>query len=960
MNTNQTNNLVSRISILIILSFFLSTNLSAQYLVSPQDTIDVLFGQQKKELMTSSITTIRGDYVKNVPNDNISNALTGLLPGFAFIQNNGEPGEEGGAMLLRGQRSLINNSPWVLVDGIQRGLNWLEPDEIESVSILKDAAATSIYGMRGSNGVILVTTKRGLNQKLSISLDSRVAMQSPVKLPTFLDSYNYAKLYNEALINDGKVPYYSKEALDHYLNKDDLSMYPNNNYIDMYLKDYSVNQKYNLSVRGGNNAAKYYFLVGYTSNSGLYNVDKTVNTYNTNATVQMYSVRSNVDVQVNENFDLKLNLAARMQDRIYPGMRSNSVGQIFSTLLTLPPNLFPEKYIGSYEIVDSNGSPTGNTIINPLGGNAQYQNNPYGLLNNRGYSAYKSMILNSTLVGNYKLNFITSGLSVYASLSYDSNYAKNANRSKDFAVYELVSDTTVRQHGSTTTMSNTWTPVYFQRRIDIQAGINYDRSFGFSSLSGLLRYNYNKYAVNGNNLPNLNSGMVGRLSYAYDSKYLAEFSFAYQGTEQFPKEDRYGFFPAFSVGWNIANEDFIKEKADFINVLKLRGSVGLTGSDKGIPYFYYIEDYAQRGSMTIGVDGATAPNTAWYQATIANPNITWEKNRKANVGLDGVLFKNKLNFSFDLFQERSYDILIRSQQIPSMFGGQTPQINRGIVENEGVEFMIGYQNQLTNDFSYFINGNFAVSKNTIINQDEQFREYDYQIRTGRSIGERFGLIALGLFQTQGEIDASPSQAALGVVRPGDIKYKDMNNDGKIDSDDESPIGINQLPLLTYSISFGLQYKNFDFKGLLQGVGQSEAMLSGIEIFEFVNNGKVKPNHLNRWAYYVDPISGENVDTRALATYPRLTISEGNNNRQPSTYWLRDVSYLRLKTIELGYSIEDVYLFKTNLFTKARIYFSGYNLFTFTPLKEEIDPEMVGNATNYPIQRVFNVGLNLTF
>jgi len=961
MYKNQANNHYLKFALLIVaLPYLLHSHVRAQYLVSSKDTINILYGQQKKEYMTSSVTTMSGNNVKNVPNDNISNVLTGLLPGLAVVQNNGEPGEQGGSLLIRGQRSLMNNSPWVLVDGVQRGLNGLEPDEIESISILKDAAATSIYGMRGSNGVILVTTKRGLNQKLTITLDSRVAMQSPVKLPTFLGSYDYAKLYNEALINDGKEPYYSKEILDHYLNKDDLNSYPDNNYIDMYLKDYSVNQKYNLSVRGGNNASRYYFLVGYTSNSGLYNVDETVNTYKTNATVQMYNVRSNVDVQVNKDFDLSLSLAARMQDRIYPGMRSNSVNQIFSSLLTLPPNLFPEKYIGDYGIVDSNGTPTGSGVTNPLAGNSQYQNNPYGLLNSRGYSAYKSLVLNSTLIGNYKLNFITSGLSLYASFSYDSNYAKNANRSKDFAVYELVTDSTVRQHGTTTNMSNTWTPVYYQRRIDVQAGVNYERIFGSSYLSGLLRYNYNKYAVDGNNLPNLNSGLVGRLSYSFDSKYLSEFSFAYQGTEQFPQDNRYGLFPAFSVGWNIANENFIKEKTNIINVLKLRASIGLTGSDKGIPYFYYIEDYAQRGSITIGIDGASAPNTAWYQATIANSNITWEKNRKINIGMDGLFLNNKLNFSFDLFHERAYDILIMSQQIPSMFGGQTPQMNRGIVENEGLEFMIGYNDQLTKDFSYFINGNFAVSNNTIINQDEQFREYDYQIRTGRPIGERYGLIALGLFQTQGEIDASPSQAALGTVRSGDIKYKDMNEDGVIDSDDESPIGVNQLPLLTYNVSFGVQYKNFDFKALLQGVGESEAMLSGIEIFEFVNNGKVKPFHLSRWAYYNDPITGENVDTRAQATYPRLTISEGGNNRQPSTYWLRDVSYLRLKTIELGYSVEDVHLFKTNLFSKARIYFSGYNLLTYTPLKEDIDPEMVGNMTSYPIQRVFNIGINLTF
>ena len=942
---------------ILIFGFFLMLAFQsiAQYIVLPSDTIDVLFGKQRKELSTSAITTLKGSYVKNVPNLNPLNTITGLLPGLTMVQNNGEPGEEGGSMYLRGQRTLGNNTPWVLVDGIQRNLDTLDPDEIESISILKDAAATAIYGLRGSNGVILVTTKRGKNQKIQIGLDARVAMQSPTKLPKFLGSYDYARLYNEALINDGQQPYYTQEALDHYYFKDDPIHYPDNDYLDQYLKKHSIQQKYNLSVRGGNNIAKYYFLVGYASNSGLYNVDK-INTYGTNATMKTYSVRSNVDVQVNKNFDIRLDLSGRMQDRIYPGMRANSVNGIFSSLLRLPPNLFPEKYIGEYNIVDANGNPLGTTVIDPLAGNAQYQNNPYGLLNNSGYSAYKEVSLTSTIAGGYKLDCITPGLKATASLSYDSNYAKNANRSKSFAVYELVGEKEVRQHGTHGNMSNTWTSVYYQRRIDIQAGLEYNRYFGKSYVAGMMRYNYNQYALDGNNLPNLNSGMLGRFSYAYDSRYLAEFSFAYQGTEQFPKGNRYGFFPAFSLGWNMANERFIKDNVKFLDVFKIRGSIGLTGSDKVIPYFYYIENYAQKGSITLGNDGAAAPNTAWYEATVANPNITWEKNRKINVGLDMSLFNNTLDFTADLFQERSSDILITSQQIPSMFGGSTPQINRGIVDNKGIELSIGYHNQIR-DFSYFANANFAATKNKIVNQDEQFRTYAYQVRTGLPIGERFGLVALGLFQDQEEIDKSPSQAAYGTIRPGDIKYKDINGDGIINSDDEVRIGSSQVPSITYAFSLGMSYKGFDIKALFQGTGRSQAILSGIEVFEFVDNGKVKPEHLNRWAYYTDPNTGELIDTRASATYPRLSLSETTNNRQASTYWLRDAHYLRLKTLELGYSFDR--FLKNTFISHARIYLSGYNILTFSPIKD-MDPEMVGNPTAYPIQKAFNLGINLTF
>lgn len=916
------------------------------------DTVEMLFGTQKRELVTSSVYSIAGDPLKNVPNLNRKNALTGLLPGLTIMQTNGEPGEEGGNMFLRGQRTLGNNNPWVLVDGIQRNMDMLEPSEIESITILKDAAATAIYGLRGSNGVVLITTKRGAKQKLTIDFDARVAMQTPVKLPKFLDSYNYASLYNEALINDGKSPFYGQETLQGYLDNKDPYLYPNNDYLNMYLKDHSVQQKYNLSVKGGGDVARYFFAVGYTSNSGIYNVDKKANTYNTNANMDMYSIRSNVDLKVNRNLDIHMNLTGRIQDRIYPGQKSSSVSGILSSLYKLPPNLFPERYMGEYFIEGTN-----TMITNPLAGNAQYGNNPYGLLNNSGYSAYKSVEVNSTFWADYKLDFVTRGLKATASLSYDSRYAKNANRSKTFEVYELIDENTVRQHGNPGKMDPQWTPQFYQRRLDILAGLEYARTFGKNELSALLKYNYNEYKeVDKNSLPNLNSSLLGRFAYAYDSRYMAEFSFSYSGTEQFPAGNRYGFFPAGSIGWNIANESFIRDNIDFLDVLKLRGSYGLTGSDKGIPYFYYMENYAQRTSITTGVNGAAPAATAWYKALIANPDITWEKCRKANIGLDAALFHHSLNFSFDIFKERSTDILISSGMIPDMFGGIIPQLNRGIVENKGLEFSVGYSDKI-GEFGYFANFNLAATKNKVINKDEQFWKESYRYTTGHPVGEQFGLIAEGLFQDQEEIDRSPSQSFYGTVRPGDIKYRDLNNDKKIDSDDITRIGRNQVPSINYGLSLGFSYKNFDLAALFQGTAQSQAMVTGPLTWEFYNNGKVLEHHLDRWAYYKDPYSGQQIDTRSTATYPRLSLSETNNNRQNSTYWQKDLSYLRLKTLEFGYSFND--LLKGTFVSKARLYVSGYNLFTWSSLKDT-DPEMATNEFEYPIQRVFNVGVNLTF
>lgn len=919
------------------------------------DTVNVLFGVQKKELVTSSVATLQGDFVKNVPNFNRRNALTGLLPGLTVMQSNGEPGDEGGSLFIRGQRTLNgNNTPWVLVDGIQRGIDMLEPDEIESVTVLKDAAALAIYGLRGSNGVILITTKRGSNgQKLRINLDARVGLQAPVKLPKYLGSYDYATLYNEALINDGKTPFYSKETLDAYRSGTDPYKYPDNNYLDQYLKDFSVQQKYNLSATGGNSVARYYFLVGYSNNSGIYNVDKDANTYKTNADMKQYSIRSNVDVKVNKDFDLRLDLAGRIQNRTYPGLRANSVSDIFGALCQLPPNAFPERYIGEYSIENSDQK-----VTNPLAGTTQYTNNPYGLLNNSGYSAYSAMVFNSTIAGTYRLGFLTEGLSVSASLSLDGNYNKNINRSKTFEVYELIDagNSVVRQIGTPGKMGSVWTPIASQNRTDFQFGFNYGRSFGKNYVDGMIRYNYNKYQTNGTNLPNVNLGILGRALYAFDNRYIAEFSFAYTGTEQFPKDNRYGFFPAVSLGWNIANETFVKENISWMDVLKIRGSYGLTGSDKGIPYFDYIENYGQRASISLGTGGAAAANDAWYRAMIANPDITWEKCKKGNIGLDAGLFGNSLNFTADIFKEQSYDMLVTSGSTPEIFGNIIPMLNKGIVDNKGFELSVGYNN-VAGGLAYFASFNIAATKSRIKYMDEQYWRDEYRYATGYSVGTQMGLIAERLFQSPDDINNSPTQAYYGTIRPGDIKYVDRNNDNKIDADDIGRVGNGEMPKISYGLTFGVNYKGFDITALLQGTQQSEAFVTGFLAWEFPNNGNVLENHLGRWANYTDPYSGEVVNTRATATYPRLTLSEGANNHQNSTYWLKDLSYLRLKTLEIGYSFDK--MLKNTFISKARIYLSGYNLFTISSL-DEADPEMATSGFAYPIQRVVNIGINMNF
>lgn len=919
------------------------------------DTVNVLFGDKAKELLTSSVYGLDGDYVKNVPNFNRRNSLTGLIPGLIVMQNNGEPGEEGGSMYIRGQRTLGGkNTPWVLVDGVQRNMDMLDPNEIESVTVLKDAAATAVFGFRGSNGVILVKTKRGaVNQPLKLNFNARVGFQTPTKLPEFLGSYQYSKLYNEALMNEGKEPFYSSEAIDAYRTGGDPLRYPDVNWRDEYLKDNSVQQAYNLNASGGNKSVNYFFNLGYAQNSGLYNVDENANTYGTNADMRQYSARSNVDVQVTRNFKVGLDIAGRIQKRTYPGMRANSVSSVFGSLMKLPPNVFPARYEGEYSIENSD-----ETIVNPLPGTTQYKNHPYGLLNNSGYSAYTSTTFLSTLYAEHRLDFLTPGLSVMASFSYDSDYKKNVNRSKTFAVYELVDadNRVVRQIGTNGQMGSVWTPLESQNRMDFQAGLNYKREFGRHHVDAMAKYNFNRYQTNGTNLPNTHIGVLGRADYAFDRRYMAEFSFSCFGTEQFPSNNRFGFFPAVSIGWNIANESFVEDNVGWLDVLKLRVSHGLTGSDKGLPYFYYLENYGKRPVITIGTGGAAPGGEGWYRAMLANPDVTWEKCRKTDIGLDAVFFGNRLDFTIDLFKENSYDILVESGNIPLVFGNIIPAMNVGKVMNKGMELSLGFSDT-RNGWNYFVNGNLMVTENKLVYKDEQFRKYEYRYETGHPLGVRMGYVAEGFFHDYDEINNSPDQSYFGVVRPGDIKYRDMNNDGKIDEDDISRIGIGEMPKVTYGLTFGFSYKGLDFSALLQGTGRSQGFMSAVYAYGFPDNGNVSKSHLGRWAYYEDPFTGERIDTRDTATYPRLSISETGNNRQNSTFWLKDLSYLRLKTVELGYSFDR--MLKGTFISKARVYVSGYNLLTFSKL-DDIDPEMATAGIAYPIQRVFNVGVNLTF
>lgn len=902
--------------------------------------VNLLWGSLKKEHLTEAVSFISGDELKDLPGVNRTNLLTGRLTGLTVQQSNGEPGQESSSLYIRGLRTLggARQTPYVLVDGYWRDdANYINPYDIESITVLKDAASTAMFGLRGSNGVVLITTKRGKDEDIKVSFDTKFGLQTPTRIPKYLDSYNYATLYNEAQRNAGGTDKYDASALDAYKTEADPYNFPNIDWGEEFLKKFSTQQDYNLSIRGGNKSVRYYASAGYVSNTGLYNVDKSANSYNTNADFDLFRLRSNIDIQVSKDLQVSMEIGGRQEKRNYPGLMSNSSTRIFEQLYQLPPNVFP--------VFNEDAS---------LAGNSQYTQNPYGLLNSSGYSIYNVRNTDAAFKVKYDMNDLIKGLSARGAVSFDSYFEQTINRNKGFVVYEgsLLNERGVKNPA---TQQNGNSVGDNQRIFDIQLGFDYDRTFGKHNLTGTLFANQTSFAGDGSVMPHYYQGIMGRANYIYNNRYIAQLTFGYQGSEQISDNHRFVLFPAVSAGWILSEESFLKDNVSFINFLKIRASHGLTGNDSNISYFQKLSYFEKSGNYLIGDNLASYPQ--YREGVMGNPDITSEKTRKTDIGIDGTFFNNHLSLTTDVFYEKTTGIIVDLNRIPTMLGAlDIPVGNAGVVENKGFEIQLEYRNT-SGDFSYAATGNFSMARNKIIDQQEQDHEYSFNYATGYPVGSQFGLFSLGFFNDDAEIAASPVQT-YGVVRPGDLKYKDLTNDNLIDINDISYIGKSWMPEMVYGVTLDFAYKGFDFNALIEGIGNVGKKLSGSAYWEFNPNGlgKVMEHHLDRWAYY--PEFG--IDTRSTATYPRLSL-EGNstNNRAPnSTFWLKDASYLRFKSAELGYSFSKNVIRYLQL-SKLRIYASGYNLFTFDKIKV-IDPESSGNGISYPIQRIVNVGITAQF
>jgi TonB-linked SusC/RagA family outer membrane protein len=905
--------------------------------------IKVLYGSKPKKYITGAVSSISGEVLSNIPGTNRLSALSGRLAGLSIIQGKATPGAESISYQIRGFHNLNgSDSPWIIVNGRLDDVSQIEPNDIESITVLKDAAATALYGMNASQGIIIVTTKRGKVGKLKINYNVESTFQQPTRMPKFLDAYNYAVLYNEAQLNDNPlaVPKYNATALQAYQDGSNPYLYPNVDWSDELVKDNSLQIRNNINVSGGAATAKYYFSASYLTDNGIFKTDKSINKYNTNSNLDLINVRASVDLKIAKNLTIFADLRSKRDKRNAPGAYNTLFDEnLFNSIYATPSNAYPMK--------NADGS---------LGGTLTYQNNPYGGLNYAGYNNIVGASMSSFAELNYDFNSLLKGLTLKARVGFSSISSFYTNRSKNFAVYSQNpsgSATPYTQFGATTSMVSAGAYINRNRIYDHSFSMNYNSVFGNHNISSMLMYERQQFDTNSGDGNLVNSGRQtknyqgpkGSISYRFKDRYLLDVVASYMGNEQYPESNRYGFFPAVSAGWIVSDESFMK--GSIFDFLKIRGSYGRTGNvPPGDLNFNYYGSYAVAAGY--GAYFGTTPtlSSGVYQNQIANPLVTWEKTLKSNAGLDIALLNNKFNASFDYFNEETKDILISGDITVMYGGGSTTSVPSGIFKNKGFEVQAGWTDKIK-DFQYSITANYSFAKNKVIENGEVEKQYPWMQTIGNPLLTRMGYVFDRFYTETDNIASLPSQSSLGTQKPGDLKYKDLNNDGIINENDITVIGKARIPQSNFGLNLGAQYKGFDLNVFFHGTQGGTTYNSGRTYYAFVGQtGNALEHHLDRWT----PGSGQS------AAYPRLSLTN-TNNTAVSSYWVKDNSFVRLKYAELGYTFPASLVGKIGM-TGSRIFVNGNNLFLWDDVKLK-DPE-TENPVGYPLLRSFSVGLNVKF
>lgn len=884
--------------------------------------------------ISEAVSFINGRKLENLPGTNRLNTLTGRLPGLLIMQTDGQPGWENATISVRGRNTFgeLRGHATILLDGHEADISQIDPYDIQSITVLKDAASSAMYGLRSGNGVILINTKRGEAGKLRVNLNSQTSVLKPGSFPKLSGAGTYAELYNEALANDGSLPRYTSEDISLYNDVSDPTGHPDNDYINDFFADSFIQTRNNLNISGGSENVGYYFSLGYLYNNGLLNTVKSENTYNTNTNLNVINLHGNVDLKVTDKLNVTLDIKAKKDKRTQPGSYNNlGISNYISQMMGTPSNAYP-----TFLTSDS------------LGGNVDYRNNFYGQINRAGYSFWERYYLSGLVDLKYDLDLVK-GLSIIGTFGYNIFGDNIIDRSKSFAVYELLEGTTtINKIGDDSEMLNSSNTENINRYLDSEIGLSYSSEIGASSLEGKLLAERRMTEMSVERIPHWYQGLKGRIDYGFNSTYFATVAFSYQGSEQYPSGNRYGLFPALSLGWVISNEGFM-DKADFINYLKIRGSAGINGNDfdsfTSPAYFAYINRFIQSGNYPFGID-LKYNASRFGESADANSLITWSKTKKYDVGFDVSIFSKRISVTADYFFERTDDILVGGTPGIVGLGYLYPE---GIIENKGVEGIITWQQELGTDANLYLSANGTFAANKIIAQNEEAHEFEWQYRTGHSIGSRFGYISDRFFTENDNLTSLPDQSSLGEIIPGSLKYIDISGDNIIDDRDVSYLENGDFPEIWYGFSGGFEFKGFDFNFQFSGVANRTIMYSG-DLAYAINNGKGSVNewHLDRW----QTGDGQN------ATYPGLSISRFQNNRVTSTFWIEDGSFLRFQSIQFGFTMPKSFINKLGL-ESMRLFVNGNNLLTWSSVSR-FDPAGSNDGTGYPIARSFTGGFNLSF
>jgi len=909
-----------------------------------QDVVPVAYSSKNKRDLTASISMASYEDFSKRKDVNTMNNLGGLVNGLIQMSTGWSDTGLGTSFYVRGLKTTnSNNAPLVLVDDVERTFGQINVNEIESISVLKDASALAIYGNRGGNGAILIRTKRGKINKREILVNAQVGMAQFRRIPQILNAYDYSRLFKEAQLLDGVAPEnlkYSDVAIQGYKDVVDgvaganALKYPNVDFYSEFLKPVTKQQQYDLTMTGGNDVAKYFVLLGLMNQEGTYK-------YGDNGFYRI-NFRSNIDVNLNSNLTASMNMSGRLEHQNTPG--GHYAYELFGQFASTPSNAYP--------IFNENGS---------LGGTADYKDNPYGKMNRSGYREEMKRFFNADIQLKLNLSDLLKGLSWTGKGGIDFYDGYLSQLTGDYATYQLLDDGSYTNNGTADKplTTNFWYNGK-DRQFTMLTSLNFDREWTNNRINAMSLFYLRELNSSGIAVPYKTVGFAAQVSYAYKGRYLLDGTVNYSGSENFARGHRFGLFPALSAGWIISEEDFLRDNKA-LSFLKLRASHGATGLDR--PFndrFLFRENWAKVTGYALGVGGTYVDGVDMVRS--GNNNLKWETSIKSDIGLDFGFLNNSLLWTIDGFIDNRKDILVQKYASSlSMAGIPLPYENFGETKSWGFDTELTYDKQLSKDFHLTVKSNFMLTRSKIINIDESYKKYAYQYMTGNPIGQPFGYVSNGFF-TQEEMDRRAQgnftdEEILkgydvvqngGNIHAGDIKYVDTNGDKVINWDDAKPIAGNSIPNIIGGMSAMAKYKGFDFTLQVEGMADRYVYMPGVYMNNFSGGGNASVYALQAWT----------PETANTAIYPRLSISNNSNNQFYSDFWFRNGSFLKLKSIEIGYELP-VSLVKKIGLSKIRTYVNGYNLLSLDYVKD-FDPEDTNAGIYvYPFQRIFTLGLSVS-